>query len=210
MKTLTILAILLLATPVVAQDSEVKNERNNEKVVEIGKRLRAGISTGKISPEEAKKRFAQWRKSQADTRNDDSRKHTNDRVRSDSGNERDSRKYLEHSGRFRQGTKGADQRDYRVFRDDTGEVKRDRRGSKLDSKRHRTGARGQKLQHRPDAKQHRGFRRGNKGACGRCGERADKNRRGSRRFERSERKSFRSHWTDRKFRGPSTRIRTVR
>ena len=210
MKALITLAVLLLATPVVAQDSEVKNERNNEKAVEIGKRLRAGISTGKISPEEAKKRFAEWRKNQADTRTDDSRKHTNDWMRSNTRDKRDSNEHFQHGSRQRKGAEGADRGDSRSNRWNRRGVEQHRRGSEFHPKRHRSGAGRQKLQYRPDARQYRGKCRGNQGACGWCGERTDSYRRGSRRFERGERKSFRGHWSDRKFRGPSSRVRTVR
>ena len=99
MKTLITLVLLLMATPVVAQDSEINNERNNEKAVDVGKRLRAGIADGKISPEEAKKRFAQWRKNQETTRSDDSHKHTNDWMRGTSRDKQDSSKYFQHNGR---------------------------------------------------------------------------------------------------------------
>ena len=48
-KTLIALTVILLTTTVVAQDSEIKNERNNEQLVEIGKRFRTAIADGKIS-----------------------------------------------------------------------------------------------------------------------------------------------------------------
>ena len=210
MKTLITLAVLLLATPVVAQDSEVKNERNNEKAVEIGKRLRAGISTGKISPEEAKKRFAEWRKSQADTRNDDSRKHTSGWMRGDSGDKQFSREHRFDRRGQRKGTEGTDRRDYRCDRDDSRNAKEHRRGSERDSKRYRSSSKRQKLQHRPDSRQYRGLSRKHQGACGWRGERADKNRRGVRGFERGKRKGFRRGWSDRTTRRFGQRVRTVR
>ena len=114
--------------------------------------------------------------------NDGIRNVHNDRMRDATRSEHKSkREYLIYRGGQSEGTERTDRRNIGSIKLDRQQLKEYRQRGKFDSKRHRSGSKGQKLQHRPNSKQHREFRRDNQGTCGRCGERADKNRRGIRR-----------------------------
>ena len=126
------------------------------------------------------------------------------------GDRRGAIEHIKHSRGQCKGTERTDGRNHERIRGDWKRLRNDRRPSRFNSKRHRTSTRGQKLQHRPGFREHRGFRRGNQGNCGRCTEGTGKDRRISRRFGASEQQSRGSHWSDRGTRGTSQRVRTVR
>ena len=124
--------------------------------------------------------------------------------------QRDSKEHIQHSRGLCKGAEGTDGRNHERIRGDWERSGKDRRGSKFNSKRHCTSSRGQKLQHRPDSREHRGLSRGNQRDCGRCTKGTDKDRRISRRFGASKHKSFSRNWSDRGTRGTGQRVRTVR
>ena len=203
MKKLIALTILLLATTSVAQNLEVNNEKGNAKIVEIGKLY----AKGKLTPEQVREKIAEWRSSRTDVRNVDDNKRMRDASR---GKQRESSEHIKHSRGFSKGTKGTDRRNHEPIRGDWKRLGKDRQPSKFDSKRNRISSRGQKLQYRPDFKQHREFRGSNQGNCGRCSKGTGKDRRIFRGPRASKQQSFRSDWSDRRTRGTGQRVRTVR
>ena len=195
------LATLLLATTIVAQNLEVKNEKEN-----IGQRLRMAIEEGKLTPEQARERFTEWRKNvgtDVDSRH-------GDRMRNSSRDGRVAREHRGNRGGQRERAEGTSRRDHQRIGGDHRKSGEYRQRGEIDSKRHRTSSRQPQLQHRPDSRQHREFRREYQGTCGRCGKGTSSDRRGSRRFRSSERQGFSSRWSDRRSRGSSHRIRTFR
>jgi len=183
-------------------DSEIKNEKDNAKIVEIGK----SYAKGKITPKQVREKIAKWRNSRTDVRNDD-----NKRMRDvPRGKQRESSEHIKHSRGFSKGTEGTDRRNHERIRGNWERLGNDRRGSEFNFERHRTSSRGQKLQHRPDSREHRGFRRGNQRNCGQCTKGTGKDRRVTRRFGASKQQSGRRSWTDRTTGRPSQRVRTVR
>ena len=201
-KTIMILVISLACVGAYA-DSEIKNEKGNAKIVEIGK----SYAKGKLTPEQVREKIAQWRSSRTDVRNVDDNKRMRNVPR---GEWRNSSEHIKHSRGLSKRTEGTDRRDNKRIRGDRERLGNDRRPSEFNSERHRTSSRGQKLQHRPDSRKHRGFRGDNQRDCGRCSKGTGKDRRISRRFGASEQQSRGSHWSDRGTRGPSQRVRTVR
>jgi len=201
MKTIMILVISLACVSAYA-DSEIKNEKDNAKIVEIGK----SYAKGKLTPEQVREKIAEWRSSRTDVRNDD-----NKRMRDvPRGKQRESSEYIKHSRGFSKGTEGTDRRNHERIRGDWKRLGEDRRPSKFNSQRHRTSSRGQKLQHRPDSRKHRGFSGNNKGNCGRCTKGTSEDRRVFRGPRAGKQESGSRNWSDRGTRGTGQRVRTVR
>ena len=97
-------------------------------------------------------------------------------VRSTSGHERVSRQHrFDRSGQ-REGAERTDGRDNERIRSHRERFENDRRTGERNLKRHRSGAGRPQLQHRPDSRQHRGFRRGHQGNRGQLSERANSDR----------------------------------
>ena len=104
MKTIMLLVISLACVNAYA-DSEIKNEKVNAKIVEIGK----SYAKGKLTPEQVREKIAQWRSdNNVVRRNDD-----NKRMRGVSrDNKRNSRTHIKHSRGFSKGTEGTNRRNH--------------------------------------------------------------------------------------------------
>jgi hypothetical protein len=193
------------------ENLEVKDERINEKpvawdeVVVVVERLKTEVREGKLTKEQAHERFVQWRASLVDDN-----RNPNDRMRSTTRHQQLPDEHRIDCGGQSERAERADGRDNERNWRDSRDVGEYRQPSELDSERHRSGARGQKLQHRPDSRQHREFRRGHKRTCQRCGKGTGKNRRGARGLRNGEHQSVGGSGSDRRPRRPSNRIRTVR
>ena len=117
MKTIMILVISLACVSAYA-DSEIKNEKDNAKIVEIGK----SYAKGKLTPEQVREKIAEWRSSRTDVRNDD-----NKRMRDASrGKQRESSEHIKHSRGFGERTERTDGRNHERIRGDWKRLGKDR------------------------------------------------------------------------------------